>query len=34
MFTGWTTVFNDGENILAKLKVISKDIECSDLLNM
>ncbi|XP_022174799.1 uncharacterized protein LOC111036859 [Myzus persicae] len=34
MFTGLTTFFNDGDNILDKLKIISNDIECSDLLNI
>jgi len=34
MFTGLTTFFNDGDNIQDKLKIISNDIECSDLLDM
>ncbi|XP_060876252.1 uncharacterized protein LOC132949399 isoform X3 [Metopolophium dirhodum] len=34
MFTGLTTFFNDGDNIQDKLKIISNDIECSDLLNI
>ncbi|XP_022170007.1 uncharacterized protein LOC111033534 [Myzus persicae] len=34
MFTGLTTFFNNGDNILDKLKIISNDIECSDLLNI
>lgn len=34
IFTGWTTFFNNGENVQDKLKSISDDIECSDLLNM
>ncbi|XP_025208243.1 uncharacterized protein LOC112603736 [Melanaphis sacchari] len=34
MFTGLTTIFNDGENVQDKLKTISNDIECSDILNV
>ncbi|XP_016658697.1 uncharacterized protein LOC100167275 isoform X2 [Acyrthosiphon pisum] len=34
MFTGWTTFFNDGDNIQDILKIISNDIECSDLLDI
>lgn len=32
--TGWTTYFNDGENVEHVLKTISSDIEHSSLLNM
>ncbi|KAF0751710.1 Uncharacterized protein FWK35_00019435 [Aphis craccivora] len=31
-FTGLTTIFNNGENVQAKLKIISNDIENSDIL--
>ncbi|XP_060847831.1 uncharacterized protein LOC132927329 [Rhopalosiphum padi] len=34
MFTALTTIFNDGENVQDKLKIISNDIESSDLLNI
>jgi len=34
MFTGLITIFDDGENVQDKLKIISNDIENSDLLNM
>lgn len=34
MFTGFTTIFDNGENVQDKLKIISNDIENSDLLNM
>ncbi|CAI6361930.1 unnamed protein product [Macrosiphum euphorbiae] len=34
LFTGLTTFFNDGDNIQEKLKIISNDIECSDLLDI
>lgn len=34
IFTGWTTYFNDGENVQDKLKNISDDIEHSNLLNL
>lgn len=34
IFTGFTTYFNDGENVEDVLKIISNDIEHSDILNM
>lgn len=34
MFTGLATIFNNGENVQDKLKIISNDIENSDLLNI
>lgn len=34
IFTGWTTYFNNGENVQDKLKSISDDIQHSDLLDM
>lgn len=34
IFTGWTTYLNDGENVEDTLKIISNDIEHSDILNM
>lgn len=34
IFTGWTTFFNDGENVQDTLKNISNDIELSEPLKM